>query len=63
MGRTSVLDRLSGYDLAIDLGTQSTQIYAAGRGVVLSEPSLAAVEVEGGRGHWCRMGCQSAITG
>lgn len=49
MGRTSVLDRLSRHDLAIDLGTQSTQVYAAGRGIVLSEPSLAAVEGEGRR--------------
>ena len=44
-----VINRLSGYDLAIDLGTQSTQIYAAGRGIMLSEPSLAAVEGEGRR--------------
>ena len=28
------------------MGTRSTQIYAAGRGMVLAEPSLAAVECE-----------------
>ena len=35
--------------MAIDLGTRSTQIYAKGRGVVLAEPSLAAVDVESGQ--------------
>lgn len=38
-----------GVDLAIDLGTRSTQVYATGRGIVLAEPSLAAVERERGR--------------
>ncbi len=41
-----MLKRISGQDLAIDLGTRSTQIYATGHGVVLSEPSLAAVDDE-----------------
>jgi rod shape-determining protein MreB len=38
-----------GVDLAIDLGTRSTQVYAPGRGIVLDEFSLAAVERERGR--------------
>jgi rod shape-determining protein MreB len=30
-------------DLAIDLGTANTLVYAKGRGVVLSEPSIVAI--------------------
>ena len=30
-------------DLAIDLGTANTLIYAKGRGVVLDEPSVVAI--------------------
>ena len=30
-------------DLAIDLGTANTLVYVKGRGIVLSEPSVAAV--------------------
>jgi rod shape-determining protein MreB len=38
-----------GRDLAIDLGTANTLIHARGRGVVLDEPSVVAVEVSTGR--------------
>ena len=31
-----------GSELAIDLGTANTCVYAKGRGVILSEPSLIA---------------------
>jgi rod shape-determining protein MreB len=42
--------RMFSSDLAIDLGTANTVIYASGRGVVCSEPSVVAVEsVEGGK--------------
>ena len=37
---------LSGYfnnDLAIDLGTANTLIYARGKGIVLDEPSVVAI--------------------
>ena len=44
-----MLERISGLDLAIDLGTRSIQVYAMGRGIVLSEPSLAAVERDRGQ--------------
>ena len=33
-------------DLAIDLGTANTLIFAKGRGVITSEPSVVAVEVD-----------------
>ena len=44
-----VLDRLLGYfsnDLAIDLGTANTLVYAKGRGIVSSEPSVVAVQMD-----------------
>ncbi|MET0546278.1 MAG: rod shape-determining protein, partial [Caulobacterales bacterium] len=36
-------------DLAIDLGTANTLVYAKGRGVVLDEPSVVAFINQGGR--------------
>ena len=38
-----------GRDLAIDLGTANTLIYARGLGVVLDEPSVVAINVNDGR--------------
>ncbi len=38
-----------GRDLAIDLGTANTLIHVRGRGVVVEEPSVVAVEVSSGR--------------
>jgi rod shape-determining protein MreB len=35
-------------DLAIDLGTANTLIYVRGRGIVLDEPSVVAIRVDGG---------------
>ncbi len=40
---------LLGRDLAIDLGTANTIVYERGRGVVLDEPSVVAVETSTGR--------------
>ena len=31
-------------DLAIDLGTATTLVYVRGRGIVLNEPSVVAIE-------------------
>jgi rod shape-determining protein MreB len=45
--------RLRGYfsnDLSIDLGTANTLIYVRGRGIVLNEPSVVAVQDEPTRG-------------
>jgi len=44
------LDPILGFfssDLAIDLGTANTLVYVKGKGLVLSEPSVVAVRVEG----------------
>ena len=41
-----ILDRIFGWfsnDLAIDLGTANTLVYAKGKGIVVSEPSIVAV--------------------
>src|SRR6201987_5783889 len=44
----SVLARFS-HDLAIDLGTANTCIFARGRGIVVSEPSIVAINKINGR--------------
>jgi len=36
-------------DMAIDLGTANTLVYVKGRGIVLNEPSVVAVEHRNGR--------------
>ncbi|MBA2257190.1 MAG: rod shape-determining protein, partial [Thermoleophilaceae bacterium] len=38
-------------DIAIDLGTANTLVYERGRGVVLSEPSVVAMNEETGAVH------------
>lgn len=38
-------------DLAIDLGTANTLIYAIGQGIVLDEPSVVAIREDNIRGH------------
>ena len=38
-----------GRDLAIDLGTANTLIYARGQGGVLNEPSVVAIDITDGR--------------
>ncbi|MEP7179215.1 MAG: rod shape-determining protein, partial [Pseudonocardiales bacterium] len=35
---------LLGGDLAVDLGTANTLVYARGRGIMLNEPSVVAVD-------------------
>src|SRR3984885_627375 len=43
----ALLDKLADYfsnDIAIDLGTANTLVYAKGRGIILDEPSVVAVQ-------------------
>ncbi len=47
MARTNPL--ALGRDLAIDLGTANTLIYARGQGIVLDEPSVVAIDITDGR--------------
>ncbi|RYD19435.1 MAG: hypothetical protein EOP89_15635, partial [Lysobacteraceae bacterium] len=35
-------------DMAIDLGTVNTLVFVAGRGIVLNEPSVVAIETRNG---------------
>ncbi|MFA7439364.1 MAG: rod shape-determining protein [Sphingomonadaceae bacterium] len=45
-------NRLFGFfsqDMAIDLGTANTLVYVRGRGIVLNEPSVVAIEMVNGR--------------
>lgn len=43
-----ILSMLSA-DMAIDLGTANTLVYVRDRGIVLNEPSVVAISLEGGR--------------
>jgi rod shape-determining protein MreB and related proteins len=45
----SRLAPLLGRDMAVDLGTANTLVYVRGRGIVLDEPSVVAVDVRDGR--------------
>ena len=40
--------RFPSHDMAIDLGTANTVVYVRGRGVVLNEPSVVAIETIAG---------------
>jgi hypothetical protein len=66
-----MFSRLLGFmsaDMAIDLGTANTLVYAKGRGIVLAEPSVVAIaDVKGkkqSRPPWTRSRncCYSANT-
>ena len=43
------LSRLFSRDMAVDLGTANTLVYIRGRGIVLNEPSVVAVNTRDGR--------------
>ena len=46
----SIFDSILGWfstDLAIDLGTANTLVYVSGRGIVVSEPSVVAISLDG----------------
>ena len=43
------LSSFLGRDMAVDLGTANTLVYVRGRGIVLNEPSVVAVNVKDGR--------------
>lgn len=45
----SILGSLVGRDMAVDLGTANTLVYVRGRGIVLNEPSVVAVNTLDGR--------------
>src|SRR5918999_1602648 len=45
----SKLSTIMGRDMAVDLGTANTLVYVRGRGIVLNEPSVVAVNIKDGR--------------
>ena len=45
----SMFRDLRGRDMAVDLGTANTLVYVRGRGIVLNEPSVVAVNIKDGR--------------
>src|SRR4051794_34041962 len=49
--RLSAMSLGDGRDVAIDLGTANTLVYVRGQGIVLSEPSVIAVDVTTDEGH------------
>jgi rod shape-determining protein MreB len=51
MGIFSHMTGLGGRDLAVDLGTANTLVYMRGRGIVLSEPSVVAIDSRTGEVH------------
>src|SRR5437764_12306815 len=48
MGLFSGLTGFGGRDMAVDLGTANTLVYVRGRGIVLSEPSVVAIDQRSG---------------
>src|SRR5881398_2520062 len=51
MGFFSYMTGFGGRDMAVDLGTANTLVYVRGRGIVLSEPSVVAVDSRSGEVH------------
>src|ERR687893_427122 len=51
MGFFSYLTGFGGRDMAVDLGTANTLVYVRGRGIVLSEPSVVAIDSRTGEVH------------
>ena len=51
MGFFSYLTGFGGRDMAVDLGTANTLVYVRGRGIVLSEPSVVAIDSRSAEVH------------
>src|SRR4026208_1963216 len=51
MGWFKSIHGMGGRDMAVDLGTANTLVYVRGRGIVLSEPSVVAIDSRSGEVH------------
>ena len=51
MTRRRLGSTLGVHDIAIDLGTANTLVYVGGRGIVVSEPSVVAIDTDSGQVH------------
>ena len=49
MAQRSYRPALMGRDMAVDLGTANSLVFCKGRGIVVSEPSIVAVNQKTGR--------------
>ncbi|MBI3418515.1 MAG: rod shape-determining protein [Proteobacteria bacterium] len=59
-----MLSNLLGYfssDMAIDLGTANTLVYVKGRGIVLNEPSVVALQTIRGKKHVLAVGNEAKL--
>jgi len=52
---------LTSNDIAIDLGTVNTVVYARGKGIVLNEPSVVAIETRGGVARVNAIGAEAKL--
>jgi len=60
----SLFNSLFGYfsiDMAIDLGTANTLVYVKGRGIVLNEPSVVALQHVRGKKHVLAVGSEAKL--
>jgi len=48
-------------DMAIDLGTANTLVYVKDQGIVLNEPSVVAISMEGGKKHTLAVGDEAKL--
>ncbi len=48
-------------DMAIDLGTANTLVYVKGRGIVLNEPSVVAIQTKAGKKHVLAVGNEAKL--
>ena len=46
-------------DIAIDLGTANTLVHVVGRGIIIDEPSVVAVQVRGGKREMLAVGLKA----
>ncbi|MCB0334628.1 MAG: rod shape-determining protein, partial [Bdellovibrionales bacterium] len=53
--------RLIARDLAIDLGTANTLMYEKGRGIVLNEPSIVALQRNGSQDIPVAFGAEAKV--
>src|ERR671933_447093 len=51
MSLMTYFNGFGGRDMAVDLGTANTLVYVRGRGIVLSEPSVVAIDQRSGEVH------------
>ena len=49
MSSDSMITQVMGRDMAVDLGTANTLVYVRGRGIVLNEPSVVAINTKTGQ--------------